>query len=70
MDAVRNTAILALVSAVYFWRAKTEEKHLLAEDAKYRAYCVWMQGNAPITRSLRRLGAKLRPGGARLQPAE
>jgi protein-S-isoprenylcysteine O-methyltransferase Ste14 len=33
VDCIRNTAILAMVSAVYWWRAKAEERHLLAEDA-------------------------------------
>jgi protein-S-isoprenylcysteine O-methyltransferase Ste14 len=42
VDAVRNTAILALVSGVYWWRAKTEEKHL-GNDADYRAYAAWMK---------------------------
>ncbi len=69
-DALRNTVLLALVSAVYFWRAKTEEKHQLAEDAKYRTYHAWMQDNALITRSLRRLGAMLRPGGVKPRPAK
>lgn len=69
-DAVRNTTVLALVSAVYFWRAKTEEKHLLAEDAKYREYHAWMARNAPITRGLSRLARLLRPRGPQLQPAE
>jgi protein-S-isoprenylcysteine O-methyltransferase Ste14 len=69
-DMVRNTAILGLVSAVYFWRAKTEEKHLLAEDAKYREYHAWMSVNAPITRGLHRLARLLRPRGPQLQPAE
>jgi protein-S-isoprenylcysteine O-methyltransferase Ste14 len=41
-DAVRNTAILAMVSGVYWWRAKTEEKHL-SNDAAYRAYATWMK---------------------------
>ena len=41
-DAVRNTAILAAVSGVYWWRAKTEEKHL-SEDPDYRAYAAWMK---------------------------
>lgn len=41
-DGVRNTAILALVSAVYWWRAKTEEKHL-GSDIAYRAYAEWMK---------------------------
>ena len=69
-DMVRNTVILALVSAVYFWRAKTEERHLLAEDAKYREYYAWMEENALITRSLRKLMNLARPRGPQLQPAE
>ena len=69
-DAVRNTVLLALVGAVYYWRAKTEEKHLLAEDPKYRAYYDWMEENALITRSLSRLKSLIRPRGPRLQIAE
>lgn len=68
-DAVRNTAVLALVSAVYFWRARTEERHLSAEDAKYVAYWQWMARNGPVTRALDRLLALPRRPGA-LQPAE
>ena len=59
VDAIRNTVVLALVSAVYYWRAKTEEKHLLAEDPKYRAYFAWMAQNARITRTLDGLGGRL-----------
>jgi len=40
-DAIRNTIIMALVSGVYFWRARTEEKHL-GNDATYRAYVAYM----------------------------
>jgi protein-S-isoprenylcysteine O-methyltransferase Ste14 len=69
-DAVRNTVLLALVSSVYYWRAKTEEKHLLAEDPKYREYHTWMEQNALITRSLSRLKSLIRPRGPRMQPAE
>lgn len=60
-DMVRNTVLLGLVSAIYYWRARTEEAHLLAEDARYRAYHAWMEQNALITRTLARLGEKLRP---------
>lgn len=60
-DAVRNTMVLALISGIYYWRARTEEAHLLAEDAKYRAYHAWMAQNAPITRSLTALGRMLKP---------
>lgn len=71
-DMARNTALLALVSAVYYWRAKTEEKHLLADPA-YAHYAAWMDRNAPVTRGLKRLrsllGARIRPQ-ASTQPAE
>ena len=67
-DAIRNTVFLACVSAIYFWRAKTEEAHLLSEDAKYRAYHAWMEQHGPITRALRAL--RWRPRGPLLQPAE
>src|SRR3546814_3065843 len=42
VDAARNTLILAAVSGVYYWRAKTEEKHLKA-DPDYVAYWEWME---------------------------
>ena len=70
VDMVRNTAILALVSGVYFWRARTEEAHLLAEDAKYRQYHAWMGQNAIITRAIRRLGKRVRRRWPQVQPAE
>jgi hypothetical protein len=54
VDAIRNTAILALVSGVYFWRAKTEEKHLSA-DPDYRAYADWMGRYSPMARLVRTL---------------
>jgi protein-S-isoprenylcysteine O-methyltransferase Ste14 len=61
VDMIRNTALLALVSGVYYWRARTEERHLMA-DPIYREYAEWIERNGPIPRLLRRL--KLRP----LQP--
>jgi len=69
-DAIRNTAILALVSAVYWWRAKTEERHLLAEDPKYREYWEWMARNATVTRALGRMLRLAQRRGEVLQPAE
>ncbi len=69
VDAIRNTFFLLCVNAIYFWRAKTEEAHLLAEDAKYRQYHAWMERHGPITRPLSQLGRlalRLRP---RQQPA-
>ena len=49
IDATRNTAIIACVSAIYYWRAKTEEKHLMADPA-YQEYAAWMDRNAAIQR--------------------
>lgn len=59
-DMVRNTFFLACVSAIYFWRARTEEAHLLAEDPKYRAYADWMAQHGLITRLFHRAGQALR----------
>ncbi|MBX3560247.1 MAG: protein-S-isoprenylcysteine methyltransferase [Sphingomonas sp.] len=59
VDMIRNTAVLALVSGVYYWRAKTEEQHL-SEDPAYVDYAEWMDRNGPIPRLIRRL----RPGRA------
>ncbi|SIN59599.1 Isoprenylcysteine carboxyl methyltransferase (ICMT) family protein [Parasphingorhabdus marina DSM 22363] len=50
-DMIRNAVILAAVSGVYYWRAKTEEKHLLADPA-YKEYAEWMDRNAPIPRAI------------------
>ena len=36
-DSLRHCAMLLLANAVYYWRAKTEEKHLLS-DHNYQAY--------------------------------
>lgn len=54
IDAVRNTLLMAAVSGVYYWRARTEEKHLGADPA-YRAYAEWMDRHAPIPRLIRRI---------------
>lgn len=62
-DAIRNTFFLLCVNAIYFWRAKTEEAHLLAEDPKYRDYHAWMERNGPITAPLAALARRLRRRG-------
>jgi protein-S-isoprenylcysteine O-methyltransferase Ste14 len=59
-DSIRNTCILGLIGAVYYWRARTEEAHLGADPA-YRAYAAWMAEHGAITSALRRLGHALRP---------
>jgi protein-S-isoprenylcysteine O-methyltransferase Ste14 len=53
-DAIRNTAVLAIIAGVYYWRARTEEQHL-SEDPAYRDYAAWMERNGPIPRLINRL---------------
>lgn len=69
-DVIRNTLFLAVVSGIYYWRARTEEAHLLAEDPKYREYYDWMERNGVITSRLSSLRRALRPRSPQVQPAE
>jgi len=55
VDATRATLLMAAVSGVYYWRAKTEERHLKLDPA-YRAYDAWMAHHGLVPR----LFAKLR----------
>lgn len=57
VDLVRNTMILAGVSGVYYWRAKTEEKHLMA-DPDYQIYWNWMERNAPVPRLFAKISGR------------
>jgi protein-S-isoprenylcysteine O-methyltransferase Ste14 len=63
VDAVRNTAILGVVSGIYYWRAKTEERHL-SEDGDYREYAAWMARNGPLPRFIAWLIGSPRPAAA------
>jgi protein-S-isoprenylcysteine O-methyltransferase Ste14 len=56
-DAIRNTALLAIVSGIYYWRAKTEERHLAA-NPDYAPYAAWMARNGAITRLVSRRGRR------------
>ena len=49
VDAVRATLILGVVSGIYYWRARTEERHL-SLDPDYVAYAAWAERNAPVPR--------------------
>jgi protein-S-isoprenylcysteine O-methyltransferase Ste14 len=69
-EGLRNTVFLACVSGIYYWRARTEEAHLMAEDAKYRAYHAWMAEHGPITAPLRRFLSWAKPRKLQVQPAE
>jgi protein-S-isoprenylcysteine O-methyltransferase Ste14 len=54
VDIVRNTVMLGLVSGVYYWRARTEEQHLMA-DPDYQAYAAWMAEHSLMARAQKRL---------------
>jgi hypothetical protein len=63
VDMIRNTAICFMVSGVYYWRARTEERHL-SEDPAYVDYARWMERNGPIPRLI----GRLKPRWARPEP--
>ena len=65
VDMIRNTVILACVGGIYYWRARTEERHLSADPA-YRDYAAWMERNAPLPRLI----ARLRRNAPQALPAE
>lgn len=65
VDAVRNTVVLGIVTGVYYWRARTEERHLSADPA-YRSYAEWMDRNGPLSR----LTGRLKQVGSKPVPAE
>ena len=54
-DALRNTAILGCVSGVYYWRAKTEERHLRADPA-YQEYDRWIRRHGLVPRAFAWVG--------------
>lgn len=54
-DAVRNTAVMMAVSGVYYWRAKTEERHLRADPA-YQEYDRWMREHGLVPRAFAAVG--------------
>nr|WP_137676089.1 protein-S-isoprenylcysteine methyltransferase [Parerythrobacter lutipelagi] len=71
VDVIRNTFFLGCVSAVYYWRARTEEAHLLLEDPKYCEYYDWMEQNGIVTSRLAKVRKLLTPrGSVTAQPAE
>jgi protein-S-isoprenylcysteine O-methyltransferase Ste14 len=53
-DGLRNTVLMAAVSGVYYWRARTEELHL-GEDPAYLEYSGWMARNGLVPRMFARL---------------
>lgn len=59
VEGLRNAAIMAVVSGIYYWRARTEELHL-GSDPAYQEYSAWMQRNAPVPRFFAWVGRKVR----------
>jgi protein-S-isoprenylcysteine O-methyltransferase Ste14 len=59
-DMIRNSFVMAVVAGVYYWRARTEERHLCADPA-YREYAEWMERNAPLPRLSRLLTRRPAP---------
>lgn len=57
VDGIRNAGTLAIVSGVYYWRARTEERHLGADPA-YQAYWAWSEENMPWRRMVRSITKK------------
>ena len=68
-DAMRNTVLLAAVSGVYYWRARTEERHLMA-DPDYAAYAAWMDRHGPVPRAIAWLTGRRERPDSFVQPAE
>lgn len=66
-EAVRNCVLLALVNAVYWWRAKTEEKHLRA-DPIYVAYADWTERRLPLPRVRRVLSRRFGTAASPARP--
>jgi protein-S-isoprenylcysteine O-methyltransferase Ste14 len=57
VDAVRATALMGVVSGIYYWRARTEERHL-GVDPVYRDYSDWMARRGAVPRFLRWMVAR------------
>src|SRR3546814_16554929 len=60
---------MATVSGVYYWRARTEERHLMT-DPVYREYTDWMDRNGPLPRLLSWITGRKKGAVGALQPAE
>jgi protein-S-isoprenylcysteine O-methyltransferase Ste14 len=59
-EGVRNALLLLTVNVIYLLRARTEERHLMADPA-YRAYAAWIAEHGVLERLWRRMTGR-RPG--------
>lgn len=64
VDAARATLLMCAVSGVYYWRARTEERHL-GLDPAYRDYSAWMERNGAVPRSIAWAMGKSPPASGR-----
>lgn len=62
-DGARATVLMGAVAGIYYWRARTEERHLSLDPA-YVEYAAWMNRNAPIPRLFRWAKGRF-PAGSR-----
>lgn len=62
IEGARNGLLLLALNGIYYWRARTEERHLRA-DPDYRAYEDWMARNGLITKWFARAGGWWRGRG-------
>ena len=53
-DAARNTVLMLSIAGIYYWRARTEEKHL-GMDPAYRDYSEWMDRNGIVPRAFAKM---------------
>ncbi len=67
--SVRNTLLIAVTSAIYYWRARTEEAHLGA-DPVYRDYAAWMARHGLVARIVALLTGKRAPATEVAPPME
>ena len=66
IEAARNTALLGVVSAIYYWRARTEERHLSLDPA-YGAYSAWMDRHGVVPRLLKAMAGRREPPRVRTE---
>lgn len=60
-DILKNILALSIISTIYYWRAKTEERHLMKFE-EYREYSRWIEKNgwwAKIKKNLKRVNLGL-----------
>jgi hypothetical protein len=57
-EAIRHCLHLLMINGLYFWRAKTEEAHLL-QDPTYTAYALYMKNNGIGAKLKRLIGKKI-----------